>query len=263
MSSFSLNRTGWTGLLPYMDQAPLYNQFDLNVGSSNSAWVGPDPIDPNAIDRNRAAIQTRLNVLICPSADSTELAPDRNPYNPGDPYSRVAAWRTNYLFATGVTTDYDVPYRYFLNNSYHWSLPRIGTFGNNDAATIAMIKDGTSNTIAVGEALGGARNKTSSLYGPWGLSGTHTCCHGRVVWGPANDLNHTYWAAQKIRYHINQPWDNRADGRTYAWIFGSAHEGGAFFLFNDGKVEFLSENMDYPTFCWLNAILDGVPVGEF
>ncbi len=37
----------------------------------------------------------------------------------------------------------------------------------------------------------------------------------------------------------------------------------AFFLMDDGHVKFLNETMDYPTFCWLNAIADGESVGIF
>ena len=264
----TLNTTGWTMMLPYLDQAPLYNQYNFNRPSSTSAWVsnpvGATPAGgPMGVDANRLAVGTKLNVLICPSADSVEKHDDYLPYDPAQPYSMIASWRTNYLFATGVTTDYDATYSYYLNNSYHYGLPRIGTFGNNDSATIAQLRDGASNTIAVGEALGGARYKTAWQYGPWGLNGTHTCCHGRVVWGPPTNLGDPYWAARKIEWHINQPWQGRTDGRTYAWVFGSAHEGGAFFLMNDGAVKFLSENMDYPLFCWLNAIQDGVPTGEY
>lgn len=261
-----LNTTGWAMLLPQLDQAPLFNNYDFTRPSSTSAWraaeSGTGPAGgPNGVDANAEVLATPLEILQCPSHE-IDLNTLR-PYDPGYAYSMLNAWRASYLFATGVTTDYDRPYTAHINQYTHWGLPRIGTFGNNGAAKIAMIKDGTSNTIAVGEAYGGRQNKTSWVYGPWALSGVHTCCHGRVVWGPPNDLDHPYWATQKSRWHINQPWNNRADGKTYAWVFSSPHEGGAFFLFNDGRVTFLNENMDYPTFCWLNAITDRQPVGEF
>src|SRR5690606_23389996 len=60
---------------------------------------------------------------------------------------------------------------------------RQGAFGNNGAAKISAITDGTSNTILMGEAWGGAQYKTSSSFGPWGLTGTHTCCH---LYTPSN-----------------------------------------------------------------------------
>jgi prepilin-type N-terminal cleavage/methylation domain-containing protein len=267
-SALTLNTTGWALLLPYLDQAPLYEMYNFNYPASTSAWrsnpAGYPPAGGNmGVEINRQAIGQRLDILICPSADSTEKRDDRDPHNPGNAYSMVSSWRGNYLFATGVQVDYYASYTYYVARATHYGIPHAGTFGNNDAASISQIKDGSSNTIAVGEALGGTRNKTSWVYGPWQLNGTHTCCHGRVVWGPPTNLSDPYWAAQKIRYAINQPWDGRTDGKTYAWIFGSPHEGGAFFLLDDGHVKFLNDSMDYPTFCWLNAILDGQHVGEF
>ena len=71
------------------------------------------------------------------------------------------------------------------------------------------------------------------------------------------------WDARRNEWHINVPWRRRADGRHYAWVFSSVHEGGAHFVFADGHATFLNENMDYPVFVWLNFIKDGQPVGDF
>jgi hypothetical protein len=202
---------------------------------------------------------TRLKWMECPSDPA---AGEVSTYNAGGTshYARRRAVRTSYLFATGVYTDYSAPWHLYSGDI------RRGAFGNNGAAKFADIQDGTSNTIAVGEAAGGAgiKQKVSSHFGPWGLSGTHTCCHGRVVSysstrvaNPANPAQNTPY---RNDWHINAIWRGDVKQRGYAWVFNSHHPGGAQFVLCDGSTQFLPEIMDYEVFCRLNYISDGDPV---
>ena len=50
---------------------------------------------------------------------------------------------------------------------------------------------------------------------------------------------------------------------TEEFGFKSRHTGGAQFLFGDGSVHFLSENIDHGTYNNLGAKSDGNTVGEF
>ncbi|MFO0903291.1 MAG: DUF1559 domain-containing protein [Pirellulales bacterium] len=180
---------------------------------------------------------------------------------PSDFYSMNNAKRTNYLFATGVFTDYDAPWGTLSSDV------RQGCFGNDGAANMAAITDGTSNTIAVGEASGG-RHKTATVYGPWGLTGTHTCCHGRAV-GLRSDtvVNSSgiiaYTSVEARDWGINGPYLGNSLKQTYAWVFNSLHPGGEMFVFADGSTHFLSQTIDYGTWLRLNYIHDGQPVGEY
>ena len=54
-------------------------------------------------------------------------------------------------------------------------------------------------------------------------------------------------------------WNNWTD----EFGFKSRHTGGAQFLFGDGSVHFLSENIDFDTYNNLGAKDDGNVVGEF
>ena len=260
------NTTGWACMLPQMDQQPMFDAYDFHMPSSES--FGAPNTRPTGAIRNAAVVAQRVPILHCPSAEldlyrnvnagAYILAPD-----PNDPTGAgLQAWRTNYLFATAVYEDRSAWYKAY-NNSTHHGVPAQGVFGNNGAATLSMITDGSSNVIAVGEAVGGSVNKTSAWYGPWGLVGTHTCCHGRVYGGPPTNMAHAHWALNKNRWAINTPWDGRADGRHYAWVFSSKHTGGAHFLFADGHTQFLSETIDFPTFVWMNRIKSGRSVGNF
>ena len=175
-----LNTTGWALLLPYIEQTALYDKYNFNVCSSSAnpaksegyesvPTLGDDTI-------NAECYGTRLDFLECPSAPTRKDAPDNYDVGGSSHYSRRAAIRTNYLFATGAYYHGSPPYDWCGYDI------RQGMFGNNGAADIAYITDGTSNSIAVGEAVGN-RHKTSSHYGPWGLCGNYTCCHGRVYSG--------------------------------------------------------------------------------
>ncbi len=250
-----LNTTGWALLLPYIEQMALYDQYDFNSCSSSANPHGQVPtLGDDTI--NAECYGTRLDFLECPSAPTRKDAPSSRDVGGTTHWSRREAIRTNYLFASGYLYHAHGPY-----DRYGYDI-RQGMFGNNGAADIAYITDGTSNSIAVGESVGN-RHKISSLYGPWGLCGTYTCCHGRIYSGSGATVEGNWNPEWEQNYHINAAWGGRADGRTGPRVFNSTHTGGAQFLFGDGSVKFLSETMEYFTFCRLNYIHDGEPVGEF
>lgn len=259
----NLNTTGWAMMAPYFEQSALYQGYDFRFVSTPSqgfaSWC-PNTLPPTDNgDRNYPYVSVRLPLLECPSADTVG---QRNTYAPGQAtfYSMRDAWRTNYLFSTGVFTDYSAPFDRYMADV------RQGFTGNQRGARLAEIRDGTSNSFAVGEAVGWP-HKTSSLYGPWGLTGTHTCCHGRVLSISSTDpdaivtdpASTSYWQ----NWHINGPWLNDANKRTYAWVFNSLHPGGAQFGMADGSARFISETIDYRTFIKLAYIHDGRPLGQF
>jgi len=247
-----LNTTGWTQMLPQMDQTPMFEQYNFNLASSmSSAYMhpvaGPDTT-------NAPIYQTRLALIECPSDPSAgQRSSSTDAF-----YARNNAHRTSYLFASGVFTDYDQNYTGLTSNI------RQGAFGNNGSTTLAGMTDGPSNCILVGESVGGSGpgGKTSSNYGPWGMVGTHTCCHGRVVATITNNKV-APTAAEARDWRINAAYNNDSLKRSYAWGFNSHHVGGAHFLLGDGRVQFLSENLDFSIFAMLNYIHDGGAVGQF
>ncbi len=263
------NHTGFVFLLPFLEQAPLADRLDLRgpTNSSNPRAGGPSPASHplygNGNDNlNRATLAgVRIPVYECPShTHSGELST----YNPGttDFYTRDRARRTSYLFSVGYQTDYNANYDYNYSRSGYEAV-RMGAFGNNSHIKFAQIKDGTAHTAAIGEGAGGATQSTSTHYGPWGVHGTHTAVHGRVVSGGGAWMTdpsyrtRSEWAGWARDWHINAAWQGRADGKSYAWVFRSEHPGGAQFVFCDGSVHMLTETMDYFLFCSVNYISDG------
>jgi prepilin-type N-terminal cleavage/methylation domain-containing protein len=254
--AYSVNHTGWMLLMPYLDQAPIYNQWNSAVASGPAQRAtGTPPHGDWTV--NNAVTQLKMTVLNCPSEPLLGPAP---------PVTAVSEYRhdngevSSYIFAAGnYGEDHRVYSVYAASTSTLPNgqvLPRTGMFGNNGAAKIAAITDGTSNSIAVGESM---LDKSSTSYRPlWG-QGRHVGTFGRVI--PEADPG----SVNNCRYRINAHNDCATTniGKPYAWVFSSNHTGGAHFLLGDGSVRFMSENIDWVTFVYLNFIRDGNPVGEF
>jgi prepilin-type N-terminal cleavage/methylation domain-containing protein/prepilin-type processing-associated H-X9-DG protein len=248
------NHTGWTALLPFVEQEALFRRYDYQAAASNSCssaglddgdvWLG------GRAQTNADVVGTFVKGYACPADNLPPAAVWDNgrpanytvtppilelPYHQA--FSRQNARRSNYLFASYKETDASPKYP---------NGPVTGAFGTNGAATFAAITDGLSSTIAVGES---RQDKVEEWYGPYWGGGTHTCCHGIV-------LDETF--------HINYPYGRNVLNRSGAaaalqtgWGFGSWHGGGANFLFCDGSVHFLMDGMAFPTFQALNTINGG------
>ena len=253
----TVNTTGWVLLLPQLDQQPMYNMYNFSVPSSISDPTGK-PLAGGATtsNANQLVYSTNMPALVCPSDTTPGPLMTVDPNNKADYYERNGVRRSNYLFATGNYTDY----------SSGWSVNsgdiHRGAFGNDNAASLADIKDGTSNTILVGEA---KQIGTSTNFGPYWGAGVHTCCHGYTSSSTSTSPCGGATVINGVRYgSIN--YDNNCDGthRQYAWQFGSFHSGGAQFLMGDGSVRFISSSVDYfNVFLWLNRINDQKVTGDF
>lgn len=264
---FVLNTTGWTLLLPFVEQQAAHDQYNFNVCSSSARAPGiTSPVSGNDT-MNVAVTSSRYTFLECPSHDKAGEQRS-NQAGTEDLYSMRNARRTSYLFCSGHFADMNSPYDNMLNRR----LRNLGAFGGDGAARIDGVVDGTSNVIAVGESHGGPGHKIDDNYGPWGLTGTGTCCMGKF--GVTNAENTaligvpirsgtTYTSVEVGRYQINSAYDNDAQGRSGPYTFRSRHPGGAQFAFCDGSVHFLTETTDYGTLIRLALLADGEPVGEY
>jgi len=137
---------------------------------------------------------------------------------------------------------------------------------NNNTWVVNMrdIKDGTSNTILVGEVSETANvSPTITNHGAFptwvsaqndgGCNGFSTGTSGLRLAGQLPG------AVITAEYPIN-----RRVGAESNACFGSQHTGGAHFLMVDGTVRFLNQNLDYfNVYSRLGAIRDGVSVSNF
>lgn len=274
------NTTGWVMMLPNLEQQPLWSQYNFSFPSSVSSPYGIPHINNNSTDLtpgppqngtnpNGLVYNKRMEILTCPSDTYPAPIITNAPNTPANFYSRNAVARSNYLFSTATRSDYDGRYG---NDT---SVLHKGMFGNDGAGGMQDCTDGTSNTIAVGEAKNSHGGQTSSSFGPYWGAGVHTCCHGRapfdltVVTLTGTNGRPTRVVTNGQRYGaINFDNNNNATNQQYAWQFGSYHPGGAQFVMCDGAVKMINQTVAYDgggpanpqggVFVWLNRPSDNL-----
>ena len=254
-------------ILPYLELGPLYET--LNVGD---VWLEQNLATPAGL----AALQTPLPAFRCPS----DTGPALNNFDASlsdDPSNPDADWYVRYVTSDGsdriaiATSNYVM-----VSNPGNSTTPPVdptsygparGVAFQNSAISISDITDGTSNTLLVGERAWRFNDLTVGAANALGFSAE--VCNSS---GSAN-IKSAQLAAIGISYGgINYSATQRIH-QTRG--FSSTHTGGAHFLFCDGSVHFISENIDYimispadtpfitSTFARLIARDDGQVVGEF
>jgi prepilin-type processing-associated H-X9-DG protein len=266
-----MNTTGWVLMLSQLDQGGPAAQYKYGMPSSvsnpyNLPFINGISTDVAPANPNVNIYSKRMEILTCPSDTYPAPIVTANPSDPTNFYSRNQVARSNYLFSSGQYTDYDSRYASIV--SIHK-----GMFGNDGAGGLQDCTDGSSNTIAVGEAKNSHGGQTSSSYGPYWGAGVHTCCHGRSYWNlTAMTLAATAQRPQRVVTQgvaygsINMDLNNDASNKQYAWGFGSYHPGGAQFVMCDGAVKFISQSIAYDggtatggIFVWLTRPADNLP----
>lgn len=241
-------------LLPYLDQAPLYNQFDMNRSINDSA------------SGNRALIENRFfTVATCPSnplADSgkqitganfadVSVAVQSGMYRPSGGPSRNDAGNKDCEQNPGSQTPGTEVFCSKNTGGVQggWRRPHrnpSGTRGMFARGVTSMkmrdVTDGSSNTIMLGE--------TKPHYNPFGS-----------IW--ARNVPEAMFHLKINSSFLKAREDNNTSSWPDATGYASYHEGGAQFLLVDGSVQFLSENIDYETYCNLGDRFDGEAIGEF
>jgi len=196
------NGWGWTAmLLPYLDQAPLYNAINFQLPVEHST--------------NLPSVATMLPGLLCPSdqtgagtfqitdAGGTVIIPAAPPFS----------------YAATVGDD----------NSEADALTGNGTFYRNSGTRIADLVDGTTTTVLVGERGFGYVKGTWAGAPNGGLvrAGTLNPWPAATATSPVFLLVHNNWI------NILTDSDGGLDD------FSSFHTGGAQMLFADGSVRFI------------------------
>jgi len=248
-----LNHRGWLLLLPFIEQKPLYDQWNSNLATGHFGTVvgGLKPGDPG--NTNDIIVSTSIDLLLCPSdAGPTHFT------NAGD---------NNYSIAPGSTTKFGAytNYDFLVRKQNSWGNVYTDDnsqtkpwFGFDNCAKMANIVDGTSNCVMVAETL---RNIWNGRPQNWGYA-NHTSqgisldvgANGYIV-GAINNIKCCSWDATPFA----RP-DWRGD-RLGDWgTVGSLHAGGAQVCMGDAKVTMLGENIDYDLARRMQWINDGASV---
>lgn len=246
------NATGWTMLLPYLDQGPMYKKYDHKAAASwayTYGYYNTGDMEGNPDLVNADIVKTRLSILECPSDPNPNFFP-----NPGDPNYSISA--TN---GGGARTNYD--FNVHFQEYYHqgWAETYAGNtramFGANTSTSTKHCTDGTSNTAFVTETV---RNVWNGVPPAWGHA-------GHVQVGIAPDMS---WNVGINKWGAPPSWPNNISayqpGRLVNWAAaGSMHKGGCHILMGDGAVRFVNETISDTTLTWISRVADGKAVGDF
>ncbi|MCA9008595.1 MAG: DUF1559 domain-containing protein [Planctomycetaceae bacterium] len=230
---------GWTWtsqLLPYIEQVNVYSLIDFRFNPRQTADNLGNPIGNRGVCES-SSIQSKLG--FCPSVQQ-KVSTDS---------SRVLM---HYVVNGGgfyePNEDGNVGQGGPVSQS---GVPR-GPFGWNSSTKIRDITDGTSNTIFAGEAV---QHPTGNSRATW-----HKALNGGNAWIAAQqESDAVHWARYGV-IGINDyplapgqtPFSSQGSAATaqHQICFGSEHAGGAQFLFGDGSVKFLSDNLDSRSAAW-------------
>ncbi|MDA1213756.1 MAG: DUF1559 domain-containing protein, partial [Planctomycetota bacterium] len=267
-------RSHWTGfhmLLPYVDQAPLYSQYDFT-----KTWLSSltDATDHSSWPLNR----THVSLFVCPSSVHSGGsigdggADDGTHWMSGSPADYAFSHGADIIRALAGTYEASCS-EGLLNYWSQWPTHTRGAFGYSSSCRIKDISDGTSNSLLMGEKGGGlliysgwdVTFPSMSVEYPWAMAAvTYFAPTGGEgipgsywIAGPfaaTSDIQSPFCpkdaSAPRQPYPINpspRKLPLSSDERPF-YSFQSAHSQGAFFLFADGSVRFLSEVIDQRTF---------------
>lgn len=247
---------GWqVRILPFIDQAVLFNQIDFvnNNGPSDAGAY-------NKVYNGKPLRQYQVPYAKCP----TDATPDfgngwaQTSYggNLGSQRTPSADGNCN-LFMTPVT-HYRNPGGQADHGNSTSKRDIAGMFGRLMADKIAFedVTDGTTNTIMMGEILSACNDHRSGWWDYNGMGNAHASTSV-----PLNYMD-TCESPYKPQTPRN-PACTAMNNWNLGWGFRSGHVGGAHFLLVDGSTRFVSENIDYNTYQNIGTRNDGKVVGEF
>ncbi|MEZ6125630.1 MAG: DUF1559 domain-containing protein [Planctomycetaceae bacterium] len=226
-------------ILPYADQAPLYNLYDSSQVARSTA---------NTTNVTRT---TRLPWINCPSFPgiATTLTQDYDGFIKGTYGANVGAGR--------MLRQAD-----FGNSALKGPFSVIGQYGAN----FRDITDGTTNVVLVAEIV--RYDNGGDDRGAWGW------CTGPTFSGRGNGggalVPNSKTLIDSSPYSINDTTNrvfnlrsNPDSGNDSGVAARSFHTGGVQLTLGDGSTRFVSENIDQTT--WLNLLsqADGNVIGEW
>jgi prepilin-type N-terminal cleavage/methylation domain-containing protein/prepilin-type processing-associated H-X9-DG protein len=230
-------------LLPFIEQQNVYNQIPLNMFQFNTtalAWAygypganGYSPVNGTAVlDAPNGGPYAQVKSYVCPAA--VPIA-QTSPPSGGiiDAYwtQQNSIWIDYLPFESPWTNNIGLT-NYIGCAGYLGSDPQgsnqwQGIYDMNSQTRVTDITDGTSNTIAFGETIGGPSTD------PWGGFS--------IAWFGAGSMPSAWGLSQ-----------------TPDWYqFSSNHTGVINFAWADGSVRTVTSQADYLTYIYATAMADG------
>jgi prepilin-type N-terminal cleavage/methylation domain-containing protein len=210
-------------LLPYVEQDNVFRQIEttkLAVPATGGFWYG---------GTSWGAAHTKIKTFQCPSDGSNDITPTVGQWAFlfTDPSALYAGPFAPGAYPTLGNTNY-APNAGYLGAVF----PTLaGPFFTDSKTRLTALTDGTSNTYAFGEYLGGrgvgARDYTS-------------------VWMGTGAIPTAYGLPETAEWYT----------------FGGKHTGGVLFAMCDGSVRSVRRGIDFSTYVYTSGMNDGVVIAD-
>lgn len=231
----SAKYASFTGILPYVEQGPLFASYNIVLGSRDLS--------------NTTVSSTLVSSYLCPSmtipyakpdfALEDYLAPSSYATSNGNSYADLYKRRHLFGMPTGVIIGDST------TNSGDTEAPL--TKIASPTIKVGAIRDGSSQTFMIGEQDYGLKNdffsSTTERAGQF-RGGQGVWAHGYPRQG-----NFSTWGAFN-RHEVN---DDATSEESGIYAFRSQHPGGANFAFADGSVRFVKESVSKPIYRGLST----------
>ncbi|HEX8200233.1 MAG TPA: DUF1559 domain-containing protein, partial [Isosphaeraceae bacterium] len=229
--------TLFAAILPYLEQVNLFNSFNFSYGAGHIV--------------NVTAQEARVGTYVCPS-DFRATAPLNAP---GQPPQYIGVNQGSYAGVAGTTELFRFRYIPPTNQPQCNALEGNGVFVINFQYPLSGIRDGTSNTLFLGETSRYLR-QPDSFQNPWNYGEWFSLVNAPAGSNASMPMDMAYTVPQ-----INAPlshadvipiidpdpftWWQKPEAVTYGQFgFRSQHPGGALFAFGDGSVKVLKQGID-------------------
>ena len=261
------HHTWLTKILPFMEERPLYDMMNTELPSWDATLDEPMPF-----------AQSRVDTLICPSDDG-----------PTDPAMTHKAAVSCYSACEGAYGWY-ASYKPSATDTFGTKYPSWvgretrGVFAREDACRIAAIKDGTSNTVMVGETYSAGFAVRSGVSSSWQNGGgypitSYTGAYPRAafvamnppsgdhdnagyLWPDGNPVTAGTWF-RTSPYMMTAKFMGVYGVNNYLYGVTSLHPGVANVVLGDGSSRSIGETLEWITWAKLCGREDGFPIGQF
>lgn len=264
--------TSWiVQILPWIEERPLYDSIPgvcRNVSISYSSFLANNPSAPEWLDgfpEVQLAANTALDALLCPSdsilqvnslvdppsvvgSQPVYLFPIDSDILHGRPITEFdfeGLAPTNYAGCTGAYSGGKLD---GLSSRIAQDMARYrGIFRSRTSASVSDVRDGSSQTVLLGETIGLTKNRVRSAPTSWFFGGL------------ARGRSFLDWETGQA---IGLPGLTVFGDEWYSWPsgFGSKHPSTSNFVFADGSTVSLSRQIDFQVFKAFCGCADGEPV---
>ena len=252
----------FVGLLPYVDQNPLYTSLNLSTPGSGDLSLGPN--GPTIKD-------VRVSPYRCPSSTLAEMFP----------VFKYSALMPSYTGISGAAPSSPVVLDFPENRLRNFAacsgvvgqMSWGGVLVANQVTAIGHITDGASNTIVIGESSApvidsnGKSIRMDGGYPASWLRSTDSSGTGASYQNASSRVPTRCFNLTTVRHPIGMraaPVNGSSCQTSYPnRPLNSEHTGGAGALLCDGSVRFLSNSMDVFLLKCLSTRDDGYQVSEF